>query len=71
MTTSVPSWILAEEWPRHTLRYTYRIRLVGEEEVNLVTVATLMGHKSLDSTAVYTQPSEEETAKPVEKRLAT
>jgi hypothetical protein len=36
-----------------------------------VTLATLRGHKSLDSTALYTQPSEEETAKPVEKRLAT
>ena len=29
-----------------------------EEGVDLVTVATLMGHKSLDTTALYTQPSE-------------
>jgi integrase/recombinase XerC len=51
----------------HDLRHTYGTRLVREEGVDLVTVATLMGHKSLDSTAIYTQPSEEDMARAVEK----
>jgi len=51
----------------HALRHTYGTRLVREEGVDLVTVATMMGHKSLDTTAIYTQPSEEDMARAAEK----
>ena len=51
----------------HDLRHTYGTRLVREEGVDLVTVATLMGHKSLDTTAIYTQPSENDMARAAEK----
>ena len=40
----------------HTLRHTFGKRLV-DEGVNLVTVAALMGHARLETTALYTQPS--------------
>jgi len=32
----------------------------------LVTVAAMMGHESLDTTAIYTRPSEEDMAEAVE-----
>jgi len=51
----------------HDLRHTYGTRLVREEGVDLVIVATLMGHKSLDTTAIYTKPSEEDMARAAEK----
>jgi site-specific recombinase XerD len=51
----------------HDLRHTYGTRLVREEGVDLVTVATLMGHKSLDTTAIYTKPSEEDMARAAER----
>jgi len=34
--------------------------------VHLVTVAAMIGHESLETTAIYTQPSEEDMAKAVE-----
>ena len=46
----------------HTLRHTFGTRLVRENGVDLVSVASMMGHESLDTTAVYTQPSEEDMA---------
>ena len=39
----------------HTLRHTFGKRLV-DAGVDLGTVATLMGHELLDTTAIYTQP---------------
>jgi site-specific recombinase XerD len=51
----------------HDLRHTYGTCLVREEGVDLVTVALLMGHRSLDTTAIYTQPSEEDMARAAEK----
>ena len=39
----------------------------GDEGVDVVTVAILMGHKSLDTTALYTQPSEEDMVEAAEK----
>ena len=41
----------------HELRHAYGTRLVREEGVDLVTWAALMEHKSLDTTAICTQPS--------------
>ena len=55
----------------HDLRHTYGTRLVREEGVDLMTVATLMGHRSLDTTALYTQPSQEDMARAAERLSAT
>jgi site-specific recombinase XerD len=51
----------------HTLRHTFGTRLVRSQAVDLVTVATLMGHESLDTTAIYTRPSQEDMADAVER----
>jgi site-specific recombinase XerD len=51
----------------HTLRHTFGTRLVRRKGVDLVTVAAMMGHESLDTTAIYTQPTEEDMAKAVDK----
>ena len=50
----------------HTLRHTFGTRLVRRKGVDLVTVAAMMGHESLDTTAIYTQPSEEDMTEAVE-----
>ena len=54
----------------HTLRHTFGTRLVRSKGVDLVTVAAMMGHESLDTTAIYTKPSEEDMAEAAE-RLST
>jgi site-specific recombinase XerD len=46
--------------------HTFGTRLVRGGEVDLVTVAAMMGHESLDTTAIYTQPTEEDMAEAVE-----
>lgn len=51
----------------HTLRHTFGTRLVREKGVDLVTVAAMMGHESLDTTAIYTRPSQEDMAEAAEK----
>jgi site-specific recombinase XerD len=50
----------------HTLRHTFGTRLVRASGIDLVTVASLMGHESLDTTALYTQPTAEDMAEAVE-----
>ena len=50
----------------HTLRHTFGTRLVRGKGIDLVTVAAMMGHESLETTAIYTQPSEEDMAEAVE-----
>jgi len=42
----------------HTLRHSFGTRLARSKEVDLVTVAAMMGNESLDTTALYTRPSE-------------
>jgi len=42
----------------HTLQYTVGTRVVGRKRVDLVAVAATMGHESLDTTTIYTKPSE-------------
>jgi site-specific recombinase XerD len=49
----------------HTLRHTFGTRLV-RSGIDLVTVAAMMGHESLDTTALYTQPTREDMAEAVE-----
>ena len=50
----------------HTLRHTFGKRLV-DEGVNLVTVAAMMGHARLETTALYTQPSARDMAAAVDR----
>jgi len=42
----------------HILRHTFATRLLREAGVDLVTTSTLMGHESVTTTAIYTQPTE-------------
>jgi len=53
----------------HTLRHTFALNFLQQNPGKLIELATLLGHESLDTTAVYTQPSEEELAEQVEKSL--
>ena len=50
----------------HILRHTFGKHTLDAGE-NLVTVAALMGHARLDTTAIYTQPSERDLQKAVER----
>ncbi len=54
----------------HVLRHTFAKHLLDAGE-NLVTVATLMGHLRLDTTAVYTRPSALDLEKAVERLADT
>jgi integrase/recombinase XerC len=49
----------------HVLRHTFATKLLREAKADLVTVASLMGHSSVATTAIYTQPSETDLAKAV------
>jgi len=55
-----------EDVSPHTLRHTFG-KLALDEGENLVTVAHLMGHSWLDTTAIYTQPSQRDLEDAVEK----
>ena len=37
----------------HVLRHTFATRLLREAKVDLVAVATLMGHENVSTTAIY------------------
>jgi site-specific recombinase XerD len=50
----------------HTLRHTFGKSLLDSGE-NLVTVADLMGHSRLDTTALYTQPTAADKERAVER----
>jgi len=51
----------------HTLRHTFALGYLKQNPGKLVELATLLGHESLDSTAIYSLPSEEELAAEVER----
>lgn len=51
----------------HTFRHTVATQLVRNPDVDIVTVATLLGHSRLDTTARYSQPSEVDLEQAVEK----
>jgi site-specific recombinase XerD len=50
----------------HILRHTFATRLLREVKADLVTVAALLGHESVATTAIYTQPGEADMVKAVE-----
>lgn len=51
----------------HVLRHTFATRLLREAGADLVTVAELLGHESLNTTARYTRPSEKDLEAAVER----
>lgn len=51
----------------HTLRHTFATNYLNSNPGKLTALASLMGHESLDTTAVYTQPSEEDLAEDLER----
>jgi len=51
----------------HTMRHCFALRYLKHNPGKLVELATLLGHESLDTTAVYTRPSAEELAADLEK----
>ena len=54
----------------HTLQYTFGTRVVGRKGVDLVAVAAMMEPESLETTAIYTQMSEEDMVEAVERLAA-
>ena len=51
----------------HTFRHAFALNFLRDNPGKLVELASLMGHESLDTTAIYTQPSSEELAADLEK----
>jgi len=51
----------------HRLRHTFATRLLREAGTDLVTVAALLGHESVTTTAIYTRPREADLARAVER----
>jgi integrase/recombinase XerC len=51
----------------HTARHTFALAFLRQNPGKLVELAALLGHESLDTTAIYTQPSTEEMAEDVER----
>lgn len=51
----------------HTLRHTFALAYLRQNPGKLVDLAHLLGHDSLDTTAIYTQPSTEDLASDLER----
>jgi integrase/recombinase XerC len=51
----------------HTLRHTFALGYLRDNPGKLVELASLLGHESLDTTAVYTRPSTEDLAADLER----
>jgi integrase/recombinase XerC len=55
-----------EDVTAHTLRHSFAKNLVNVD-TPLDQVATLLGHESLDTTRIYTQPSERDLERAVQR----
>ena len=53
----------------HALRHTFAITYLKSHPGKLVDLSHLLGHHSLDTTAIYTQPSEEDLSQDLEPAL--
>jgi len=51
----------------HTFRHTFATRLLRDHDMDIITVSKLLGHSSVDSTAIYTQPSQKDLEKAVDE----
>jgi len=51
----------------HTLRHTFALNYLRQNPGKLVELSQLLGHESLDTTAIYTRPSSEELAQDLER----
>ncbi|MGH3184066.1 MAG: tyrosine-type recombinase/integrase [Streptosporangiaceae bacterium] len=51
----------------HTLRHTFALGYLRDNPGKLVELASLLGHESLDTTAVYTRPSHDDLATDLER----
>jgi integrase/recombinase XerD len=49
------------------LRHTFALNYLRQNPGNLVQLANLLGHESLDATAIYRQPSGDELAEDLER----
>jgi site-specific recombinase XerD len=58
---------LPEEVSAHWLRHTFATRYLAAHPGDLVGLARLLGHASLDTTGIYVQPTEEQLAQLVEE----
>lgn len=50
----------------HTLRHTFAMRYLADNPGDLLGLATLLGHQSLETTRIYGQPTSEQLAQRVE-----
>jgi site-specific recombinase XerD len=51
----------------HLMRHTFALRYLQHNPGKLIELATLLGHESLDTTALYTRPTAEQLAAGVER----
>jgi integrase/recombinase XerC len=51
----------------HTLRHTFALGYLRDNPGKLVELASLLGHDSLDTTAIYTRPSRDDLAADLER----
>lgn len=61
------SKITRQKVSAHTLRHTFALSYLRQNPGQLVQLASLLGHDSLDTTAIYTRPSMEELADNMER----
>lgn len=59
--------LIPEETKPHDLRHTFAHRYLQQHPGDLVGLARLLGHESLDTTKIYTQPTPGELAQRVEE----
>lgn len=53
----------------HTLRHTFAVNYLHQNPSKLIELAGLLGHESLDTTAIYARPSPEDLADDLERSL--